>query len=137
MPTVRKEITRTSVVVMSSSAFTLSTAKASTLKGYRSTSDIKFDLDTKSTSDLGWVIFETRDGHSEGQGVIGTFNNVATLELIRFERTQKLCRIRGWFTDGQTGATRWLLDDVAFTSFFVRDANGLISFRAGIIIRHP
>lgn len=122
---------------MSTSALTVKTAKASVLRGYRSTSDIIFDLDNKRSTDLGWVIFETQDGHPEGQGVIGTFNNAVTLELIRFERTQQPCRIRGWFTDGQTGAMRWLLDDIVFTSFFVRDVNGLIGFRAGIVIRRP
>ncbi len=122
---------------MNTSALTVNTAKLSTLRGYQSTSDVKFDLDDAHLSDVGWVIFEVHEGQPEGHGVIGTFNNAVTLELIRFERTQLPCRIRGWFSDGQTGSRRWLLDDVVFTSFFVRDANGLIGFRAGMIIRHP
>ncbi len=127
--------TRCLVVVMSTRALTVNTTKTSMLKGYRSTSEITCDLANKRCSDLGWIVFETRDGQPEGQGVIGTFNNAVMLELIRAERTQQPCRINGWFTDGTTEGTQWLLDDIVFTSFFVRDINGLIGFRAGTIIR--
>ncbi len=105
------------------------------LRAYRSIGTVTFDLDGTLFTDTGWVMFEITDGQYEGQGVIGTFNNYNTLTLMRFERTQKPLRMRGQFNDGATGAHTWLLDDVAFTGLLVRDASGLIGFRAGTIVR--
>ncbi len=103
-----------------------------TLRGYRSTGDITFDLDGTVSTDIGWVIFEVSDGSSEGHGVIGTFNNYATLKLVRFERAQKPCRIHGDFGDGHTEAQKWLLDDVVLTDVLSDDVTGFIGFRAGV-----
>ncbi|MGZ4908815.1 MAG: hypothetical protein ACXVIG_07500 [Halobacteriota archaeon] len=107
-------------------------ADANTLRGYRSIGDVTFDLDGALFSDIGWVIFEVSDSQpNRGQGVIGTFNNYATLTLVRFRHTQKPCQIQGVFDDGETGEHVWQLDDVVFTGVLFRDVNGLIGFRAG------
>ncbi len=81
-------------------------------------------------------MFEIEDDQSEcGHGVIGTFNNDATLTLIRFARAQKPCRVYGLFDDEETGESAWILNDVGFTGMLVRDASGLIGFRAGSVTR--
>ncbi len=117
-------------------AITVSKSKASILRGYRGIGDITFDLDSTLSSDIGWVIFEVSDEKPEsGHGVIGTFNHYVTLQLIRFERTQKPCRIYGTFDDGETGKDAFLLDDVVFSAVLVRDISGLIGFRAGSVNR--
>ncbi len=115
---------------------TTSKAKASALRGYRSSGDVTFDLNRTLLSDIGWVVFEIDDDQSgRGHGVIGTFNNYMTLTLIRFARAQKPCHMYGVFDDGETGESTWLLDDVGFTGLLVGDASGLIGFRAGTMNR--
>ncbi len=101
------------------------------LRGYRCIGDVIIDLDGTLASDLGWVMFEVSDEQLDrARGVVGTFNNYATLRLIRSRRTKAPCRIRGLFDDGKTGVSEWLLDDVFFTSALLRDVTGLISFRS-------
>ena len=117
-------------------AITVSKINASTLRGYRGIGDITFDLDGLLSADIAWVIFEVSDEEPEaGQGVIGTFNNYGTLQLVRFERSQKPCRIYGVFDDGETGERTFLLDNVVFSEFLLRDVTGLIGFRAGSVSR--
>jgi hypothetical protein len=63
---------------------------ANTRKGYRSISDVTFNLDGERSTEIGWVVFETIDKQPESCcGVIGTINNYATLRLFRFARTQR------------------------------------------------
>ncbi len=101
------------------------------LRGYRCIGDVIFDLDGTLSSDVGWVLFEVNDEQPDrARGVVGTFNNYATLRLIRSRRTKASCRIRGLFDDGKTGANEWLLDNVVFTSALLRDVTGLIGFCA-------
>ncbi len=117
-------------------AITVSKAKEGTLRGYRGIRDITFDLDSTLLTDSGWVIFEVNDeGAESGLGVIGTFNHHVTLQLIRFARNQKPCRIVGVFDEEETGERTFLLDDVRFTAVLVRDISGLIGFRSGTVRR--
>ncbi len=102
-----------------------------TLRGYRCIGDVTFDLDGTLATDLGWVLFEVSDEQPDrARGVVGTFNNYATLQLIRSRLTKAPCRIYGLFDDGKTGVSEWHLDDVFFTSALLRDVTGLIGFRA-------
>ena len=111
-------------------------AERSTLRGYRGIGDITFDLDGVLATDIGWVIFEISDGQPDrGQGVVGTFNNYATLRLIRSIRTKIPCRIHGLFDDGAAEVNKWLLDDVVFTGTLLRDVSGIIGFRTGAVNR--
>ncbi len=109
-------------------------AEGSTLRGYRGIGDITFDLNGTPTTDIGWVLFEVNDDQLDrGRGIVGTFNNYATLRLIRSTRTKTPCRIYGLFDDGKTRSNTWLLDDVVFTGMLVRDASGILGFRAGAV----
>ncbi len=70
------------------------------LRGYRSVDDVSFDLDGTFSTYVGWVLFEVGDKqHERIRGVIGTFNNYATLMLLRIARDQKPCRV---YTGGST-----------------------------------
>ena len=110
--------------------------EANAIRGYRGIGDIVFDFDGTLSTDIGWVLFEVSDDQpDQGQGVIGTFNNCATLRLIRSTRTKSPCRIRGLFHDGATGVDTWQLDDVVFIGMLLRDVIGFIGFRAGTITR--
>ncbi len=107
----------------------MSAAGKRRLRGYRSVSDVCFNLDGTPSACIGWVLFEADDtqrGHVSG--VIGTFNNHATLVLLRLARDRKPCSIHGRFDDGQTDASEWKLDDVAYTGAEVHDELGLSRF---------
>jgi hypothetical protein len=111
----------------------MSRAGADTLKGHRSISDVTFDLDGELSTEIGWVVFEVNDEQPERCcGVIGTFNNYATLRLIRFARSQRPCRIQGFFDDGKQTRTH-MLDDIAFAEILVLDVSGFVGFSASII----
>lgn len=110
----------------------MSAAGADTLEGHRSISDVTFDLDGELSTEIGWVVFEVSDEQPElCCGVIGTFNNYVTLKLIRFERSQRPCRVQGFFDDRKQTRTR-MLDDIAFTEILV-DVSGFVGFSARII----
>ena len=114
--------------------FGVTTADADALNGYRSISAVTFDLDGELSANIGWVIFEVNEERPERcSGMIGTFNNHATLKLIRFAHSEKPCRICGLFDDGKTDARTWMLGGIVFTSSFVLDASGFVGFRAGTI----
>ncbi len=116
---------------MATSVLTVTTTKASALRGYRGAGDITVTCDGRLFSDLGWVVFEVRDGqHNDVRGVVGTFNNYATLQLMWLYRNKKPCRIHGWFDDGAMQPHKWTLDNVLFTGIWVRDMTGFVGFQA-------
>ncbi len=105
------------------------------LRGYRSVNDISFDLDGVFSTYIGWVLFEVGDTQLERvRGVIGTFNNYATLMLLRLARDQRPCRVHGRFNDGQTDASEWTLDNVTYTGAEVHDESGFVAFHASAFI---
>ncbi|MGZ4931868.1 MAG: hypothetical protein ACXV46_03695 [Halobacteriota archaeon] len=86
------------------------------------------------STDIGWALFEMHDGDLDAvRGVIGTYNNYATLQIVRLDRAKRPCRIHGVFDDGITDARAWTLNDVVFTSILVRDMSGLAGFRAAAV----
>ncbi len=113
----------------------MGTDKGHRLRGYRSVNDISFDLDGVFSTYIGWVLFEVGNTQLERvRGVIGTFNNYATLMLLRLARDQKPCRIHGRFKDGQTDASEWTLDNVTYTGAEVHDESGFVAFHASAFI---
>jgi len=112
----------------------MSTADTSKLAGYRSIGDVTFDLGNELTAEIGWVLFEVSGGQAQRvQGAVVTYNNYATLKLVKFERTQRPCHICGWFDDGVAEPRRYMLNDVVFTALLVRDVSGFIGFRADAV----
>ncbi|MGZ7188553.1 MAG: hypothetical protein ACXVIR_12025 [Halobacteriota archaeon] len=108
-----------------------STSDGDTLTGYRCVGDVSFDLDGTVLTDIGWVLFEVASSQSHAvRGIIGTYNHHATLQLLRLDRAERPCRIRGEFEDGITEARAWALDDVVFTAVDVDDTGGVIALRA-------
>lgn len=109
----------------------MSAAKGKTVRGYRSVGDVSFDLDGTFSTWVGWTLFETSELHrAHVRGVIGTFDNYATLVLLRLARDQRPCRVHGRFDDGQRGVREWTLDNVVFTDAEVLDESGFVAFRA-------
>ncbi len=114
----------------------MNVGKESSLKGYRCIDDVIFDLDGTISTDIGWALFEVLDGDLDAvHGVIGTYNNYATLQLVRLDRAKRPCHLYGVFDDGATGAREWTLNDIVFTAILVRDVSGFAGFRATVV--HP
>ncbi|MGZ4953159.1 MAG: hypothetical protein ACXV5A_07165 [Halobacteriota archaeon] len=111
----------------------VNTADESVLTGYRCVGDVIFDLDGTVLTDVGWVLFEVASSQPDtARGIIGTYNNYATLQLLRHDHAKRPCRIRGEFDVGIAELRAWTLDDVVFTAVDVYDVSGFIAFRAAL-----
>ncbi len=116
---------------MTTAAVTANIVKSGPLHGYRGSGDVTFEYDGKLLTDIAWVIFEVRDGQpNDVRGVVGTFNNYATLQLVWLYRTKKPLRVYGRFDDGTTGPSEWSFDNIAISGMWVRDSTGFMGFRA-------
>ncbi len=110
----------------------MSTAEKMLLRGYRSVGDVSFDLDGTLSTCIGWVLFEVGDTQLEHvRGVISTFNNYATLTILRLAHDQEPCRIHGWFDNGQTDTSEWTLDSVARRKQLKTDRHRYSTIRRG------
>ncbi len=112
----------------------MNVGKESSLKGYRCRGDVTFDLNGTISTDIGWALFEVLDGDLDAvRGVIGTYNNYATLQLVLVDRAKRPCHLHGVFDDGVTGAHEWTLNNIVLTAILVRDVNGFAGFRATVV----